>query len=100
MTVTFVQYNPAGNYSVVVATSFGSILSSNAMLTVIPPTPPAFTTQPASQTVPIQTNVTLTASATGAPLPTYRWYFNGAALADNSHYSGTASTTLQISNVL
>ena len=100
LTLNFVQYSQAGNYSVVVANSFGSTLSSNAVLTVVPPTPPSFATQPAGQIVPMGTNVKLTASATGAPPPAYRWYFNGAALFDNSHYTGTATGTLLISNVL
>ena len=100
LTLNFVQYSQAGNYSVVVANSFGSALSSNAVLTVILPTPPSFVSQPATnQTVPVGTNVTLTASATGAPPPAYRWYFNGAPLSDNSHYTGAAGTTLQVSNV-
>jgi len=100
LTLTFVQYSQTGNYSVSVANSFGSALSSNAVLTVIPPTPPSFVSQPATNlTVPTGTNVTLAASATGAPPPADRWYFNGAALSDNSHYTGTAGTTLQVSNV-
>jgi len=71
-----------------VANSFGSALSSNAsadghsadaaVVCV------AARDQPDSST---GTNVTLAASATGAPPPADRWYFNGAALSDNSHYT-------------
>jgi hypothetical protein len=99
LTLNFVQYSNAGAYSVLVTNSLGSTLSSNAVLTVVPPTPPGFVSQPASQTVPVGTNVTLTATATGAPSPAYKWYFNGAPLADGSHYAGTTTSTLQISNL-
>ena len=101
LVLNFVQYNQAGNYSVRVMNSFGATLSSNAVLTVVAPTPPAFVSQPATNlTVPVGTNVTLTASATGTPSPAYRWYFNGAALSDNSHDTGTTTGMLQISGVL
>ncbi|EEF60886.1 immunoglobulin domain-containing protein [Pedosphaera parvula] len=99
LTLALAQYSDAGNYSVFVTNSYGAALSSNAVLTVVPPTPPGFVSQPADQTVPVGTNITLAASATGAPAPAYRWYFNGTALSDGSHYSGTGSSTLQILNV-
>lgn len=101
LVLSYVQYAEAGTYSVVVVNSFGPTVSSNAVLTVVPPTAPSFVSEPTTnQFAPAGTNVTLTASATGAPPPAYQWYFNGIALADNSHYTGTASGTLQISNAL
>ena len=99
VTLAFAQYSDAGSYSVFVTNSYGAALSSNAILTVIPPTPPAFISQPGDQTVPVGTNVMLTASATGAPAAAYQWYFNGTALSDGLHYSGTGSSALQIFNV-
>jgi alpha-tubulin suppressor-like RCC1 family protein len=100
LTLTFVQYNQAGNYSVVVANSSGAAVSSNAVLTVVPPTPPSFVSQPVTNlTVPVGTNVLLAVTVTGAPPPAYLWFFNGAALSDNSHYSGTTNFTLQVLNV-
>src|SRR5208283_4626488 len=99
-TLDFVQYTNAGTYSVLVTNSFGSVTSSNSVLTVVPPTPPSFTTQPSNQTVvAVGTNVSLTAIATGAPAPGYQWYFNGTALMDGPHYYGSAGTSLQIFNV-
>ena len=98
--LNFVQYTNAGAYSVIVTNSFGSVVSSNAVLTVVPPTPPSFVSQPTNQLItPVGSNITVTAQAAGAPAPAYQWYFNGAVLADNSHYTGTTSTNLQISNV-
>jgi Immunoglobulin domain len=45
------------------------------------------TTEPTSQTVASGHTVTFTFVATGAPSPTYQWFFNGAPVA-----SGTGST--------
>ena len=99
LTLNFLQYSNAGTYSVVVTNGFGATLSSNAVLTVVPPTPPSFVSQPTNQIVPAGTNVILTALATGAPAPAYQWYFNGVALTDDSHYTGTTGTNLQVSGV-
>ena len=98
LTLTFVQYSQAGNYSVVVVNSYGSVTSSDAVLTVVAPTPPAFVLQPTNQTVAVAATISLTASATAAPAAAYHWYFNGAELADDSHYSGSATANLQVSN--
>jgi alpha-tubulin suppressor-like RCC1 family protein len=100
LTLNFVQYNQAGNYSVLVMNSSGTTVSSNAVLTVVPPTPPSFVSQPVTNlTVPVGTNVVLAVTVTGAPPPAFHWFFNGAALFDNPHYTGTTGTTLQVSNV-
>ncbi len=99
LTLYDLQYSQAGNYSVLVTNSFGSVLSSNAVLMVVPPTLPSFTTQPSNQIVPVGTNVMLAALASGAPAPAYRWYFNSVALADDGHDAGSGSPTLQISDV-
>lgn len=97
-TLNFAQYSSAGIYSVLVTNDFGATVSSNAVLTVVAPTPPAFATSPTNQTIAAGSNVTLTVVATGAPPPAYQWYYNGAALADNANYSGSGSATLQILN--
>jgi hypothetical protein len=54
---------------------------------------PTFTTNPASQTVSTGSTVTLTASASGAPLPTYQWKLNG------TNIPGAASSILILNNV-
>ena len=53
---------------------------------------PTFTLQPASQTVAPGGTVTLTASATGSPPPTYQWRKNGQAIL------GATSATLTIAS--
>src|SRR5262249_17364784 len=96
--LSFVQYSDAGAYSVLVSNSFGSLMSSNAVLTVVPPTPPAFLTSPSNQYVPVGNTFSLASPATGAPPPAYQWYFNGNPLSDDAHYTGAATANLQIFN--
>lgn len=74
-----VQPPDGGTYSVNVSDANGSLLSSNAALTVW--VAPAIALHPASRTAATGSVVTLTASATGTPAPAYQWFFNGAPLA-------------------
>jgi hypothetical protein len=55
--------------------------------------PPAFTTQPISQTVNSGSNVTFTAAATGTPTPTFQWFKGTTAL------SGQTAATLSLTAV-
>ncbi|MEI9866433.1 MAG: LamG-like jellyroll fold domain-containing protein [Limisphaerales bacterium] len=88
----------AGNYTVVITNSLGSITSSIARLAIVT-IPTAITLQPQSQTVIVGGNVIFTAAAIGdAPL-NYQWYFNGNPLADNARVVGSTSTNLSLSNV-
>ncbi len=54
----------------------------------VPASVPFLTLNPQSQTVPLGTNVTFTASATGLPSPGYQWKFNGTNIsgATNANY--------------
>jgi len=58
-----------------------------------PPAAPFILTQPASQTVTAGDNVTFTVQATGNPLPSYQWQFNGTDL------TGETSSTLALTGV-
>ncbi len=58
-----------------------------------PTTAPAFTTQPAAQSVTAGANVTFTAAASGDPAPTFQWSKNGTAIA------GATGATLALANV-
>jgi trimeric autotransporter adhesin len=84
-TIFSVQPANAGNYTVLVSNSFGSVLSAVAVLTVH--TGPAITQQPQSQTVIAGGSATFTVGATNAE--GYEWRKNGAAIANatNSFYS-------------
>jgi hypothetical protein len=70
---------------------------------------PTIVTQPQSQTVSAGANVQFSVVCTGAPMPTYQWYFNGAvisgatgnALSLNSVQSTRAGDyTVMVSNLL
>ena len=61
-------------YRVVVASAGGNVTSASAVLSVNPaPTLPAFTAQPASQSVSAGSAATFTAAAAGTPAPTLQW---------------------------
>jgi RHS repeat-associated protein len=85
------QLADAGSYAVVVTNAYGSVTSSNAVVTVIEP--PVIVTHPASQTVGAGTNVTLSVAAAGTAPFSYQWYFNSAA------QGGATNSTLALDNV-
>ena len=94
LTLTNVQTGDAGIYTVVATNSAGSATSNGAVLTVSTATvAPAFTTQPASQTLAAGSSATFNVVATGNPAPTYQWRKNGTNL------SGATTVTLTLSNV-
>jgi Concanavalin A-like lectin/glucanases superfamily/Immunoglobulin domain/Immunoglobulin I-set domain/Cohesin domain len=89
-----------GYYTVVVSNAVGTATSAKVYIVVqlppppLPPTPPAITTQPASQTVWAGTNVTFTVAATGSTPLSYQWYFN-----TNTLLAGATNATLTLTNV-
>ena len=102
LTLTGVQTNQAGLYSVLVFNSAGSVLSPNAALTVL--VPATVTQQPASRTnrlvltstnpvVFAPTNASFAVSAVGVGTLNYKWLFNGTEVP------GASSATLVVSNV-
>jgi hypothetical protein len=68
----------AGSYTVVFTNSYGSATSAVAVLTVIDP--PVIATSPASQVITANTEVTLTASASGSA-STVQWYLGSKAIS-------------------
>ena len=93
LALTSVTTNQAGNYTVLVNNSGGSVTSSPALLTVNPAVPPTITTQPQGQTVTVGTNLTLTVAATGTAPLVYQWRLNGVNVANAS------GTTLALTGV-
>ena len=91
LTLNNVKAADAGTYTVTVTNSIGSATSDAATLTVI--VPPAITTQPASQKVAAGSTVSFTVVATGTPLLTFQWTFDGAPI------SGATSSTLTLTKV-
>jgi hypothetical protein len=86
--LTNVQTNQSGNYSVQVINGYGSVTSSNALLTVMV-FPPSIGTQPSSQRVMIGSNVSFTVSVSGTTTFNYQWRFNSANIlnATNDIYA-------------
>ena len=66
-----------GSYHVVVSNAYGSSKSSAATVNFTTASAPAITTPPSSQTINEGETLTLSATASGAPTPTYQW-FKGA----------------------
>jgi hypothetical protein len=93
LTLTNVQLSQAGNYSVQAINSFGSVLSSNAVLSVLG-TPPSILDQPGNQTALLGGDPVFNVSATGAAPLSYQWIFDGT----NSLIGGT-NATLTLTNV-
>jgi Immunoglobulin domain len=90
-TVTNAQVADEGAYSVIVSNDAGTVTSSNASLTLVPPQAPAITNQPQGLTVALGSNATFTVSASGLPTPSYQWQFNGTniLLATGTSYTVT-----------
>ena len=86
-----------GTYHVIVSNAFGSVLSTDATLTVI--SPPFIASQSPDQTVAAGSDVTLSVSAAGTPPMAYGWYFQGATLAVGTSNSTTLATRLVLTNV-
>lgn len=91
LTISNAQFTDTGTYRVVVSNAFGSVISTEATLTVVGP--PLITQHPADQTVRAGADVFLTAAADGTPPLRYQWHFNGTRIP------GATSTTLALGNV-
>lgn len=80
----------AGNYTVKVSNSYGTVVSNIAAITVN--TPPVINTQPTSISVSLGSPASLTVSVSGSD-STYQWYIN------NTPITGATSSTYNISSV-
>jgi hypothetical protein len=88
-----------GTYTVVITNIYGCITSTPATLTLIDP--PVITTQPLSRTNLAGTTATFAVVASGTEPLSYQWIKNATnCLADGGNFSGAATPTLTISNVL
>jgi hypothetical protein len=79
------QLTGAGGY-------YSTVFNYEVVVTQAPEAP-AFTTEPASLTVPEGTNVVFSIVTSGAPEPTYQWTFNSQPI------SGATSSSLTIDGV-
>ena len=92
------QQNEAGYYAVVVTNTYGSILSSNATLTLYP-APPSVAVQPQAINVAEGNNVSFTAVASGASPFGYQWVKNGFSFNLDTNVYGQNTSAITISNV-
>jgi hypothetical protein len=60
---------------------------------------PSITQQPASTSAKTGEDAHFSVTVTGQQPVTYQWYYNGTALSDGDHYSGAATSQLNIHNV-
>ena len=91
LTLTNAQITNDGTYTVTISNVIGVTTSSNALLAV--GNAPAITAQPQGQEVVQGSNVIFSVTVTGTSPLNYQWYFNGAALAQDTN------STLDLTNV-
>jgi hypothetical protein len=97
ITINNTQSATAGNYAVVVTDALGqSVTSTTAVLSEAGAPQIVTDIQPSSLTVPIGSIAGFSVSATGSGTLSYQWYFNGAAMTDNSRVSGSLTSALTI----
>ena len=87
----------AHQFRVMVSNSAGSVTSNAATLSVTPAqVSPAFSTQPASQSVVAPNAATFNVAVTGSPMPTLQWQLStnaGGTFADIAGATGSSYTT-------
>jgi uncharacterized repeat protein (TIGR03803 family) len=98
LTLTNVAPESAGYYSVLVSNNQGSILSDDAFLEVTI-SPPQITTPPQSQNRSLGSAAMFPVTATGDLPMSWQWQKNGTNLMDGGQFSGSATSTLTISNL-
>ena len=97
LTVTNLQPTDAGNYNVVIINPAGYASNLVDVLTVNYHLATINAGQPQSVITFVGTPTTLTAGETGATLPiTNQWYQGTTMLTDNSEFTGTGTSTLNI----
>ena len=96
-TLPNVQSNQSGKYTVQIINDLGSLTSSIATLTVVPP--PVITAQPSSRTNITATAATFSVVASSVSPLSYQWQKNGSNLANGGKISGASNSTLTITNV-
>jgi hypothetical protein len=95
--IVAVKTNDAARYSVVVTNRAGSVVSSNALLTVL--VPPAFTLQATNRWAKLGSNTVFRAAVSGTAPFAFQWFKDGAPLADGGTISGAFSNVLTLAKV-
>jgi len=102
LAISAVRVSDAGTYFVEVRDANNLLrTSSNAALVVL--APPVISTQPATQSKILGSNVTFSIRISSAGPPTqpvtFQWYHDGSALTDTTGVSGSTSTNLTLTNL-
>jgi len=97
LSLTAVTTNASGNYSLIVANSYGSVTSRVAVLNV--GFAPAFSAQPADLIILSGSNAVLSATVSGSIPLVYQWRKNGTNLVNGSGISGATSNSLTLTAV-
>jgi alpha-tubulin suppressor-like RCC1 family protein len=90
LTILDVQPSDAGTYSLAATNATGPTIAQASLVVA---------SQPASQTVLVGTNALLSITVSAPTQPGFAWLKNGIALTDSSHFSGTTTSSLSISNL-
>jgi len=90
LTLTNVQVNQAGNYSVQVTNAFGITNSSSGVLTV--DAPPTIMAQPTNETVFAGASANFNVTACGSAPLSYQWQFNTANIDGETNAALTLNT--------
>jgi hypothetical protein len=89
LTISDAQTTNSGNYTVIITNLFGSVTSSNALLTVTNITPEILLQPTNSQTVWVGSTVTNLSFGSGAPPYSFQWLKDGTNLVDGTNISGS-----------
>ena len=98
LSITNAQGTNAGDYSVVVTDSLGSLTSAVAILTVNVNVGPSITTPPTNRTVAAGQNAAFTVVAGGTAPLTYQWWFNATNILAWATNASLTITNAQSTN--
>lgn len=98
LTINSAAYSDQGVYAVTIKNQYGTVVSSNADLTVL--SPPSFSQQPVSAVIGMSASTNFTGMAIGSLPISYQWYFNGNPLIEGGHDWRVASNNLTIISTL
>ena len=99
LTLSNVQSNDAGSYTVIVTNLYGSATSAVATLTVIPPDmPPSITSSPVNRTITESQNATFTVTAAGTAPLSYQWMYTTTNILANGTSSSFTVTNAQVTD--
>ncbi|GEM_PF-190851 len=98
LTLSNVSSADAAAYSVVVSNTLGSVMSASATLTITS-SQPVLIVQPSSQSALPGATVMFGVSAAGNQPLFYRWQRNAGNMSDGGNVSGSATSSLTLSNI-